>query len=79
MTSIDDVIRLLEAAKSTGNEPKIRKSATPKKKKKKVSSYRRKYSAAFKKLQPKYKTKSGKWKKDGFKRCAAAARRMAKK
>lgn len=77
MTSIDDVIRLLEAAKNTPKESK--KAAAPKKKKRKVSTYQKKYGAAFKKLAPKYKTKAGKWKKDGFKRCAAAARRMAKK
>ena len=77
MTSIDDIIRLLEAAKSTPT-----KVAAPKKSKKtkrKVSGYQKRYGAAFKKLAPKYKTKAGKWKKDGFKRCAAAARKAAKK
>ena len=77
MTSIDDIIRLLEAAKNTPTESK--KAAAPKKKKRKVSTYQKKYGAAFKKLAPKYKTKAGKWKKDGFKRCAAAARKAAKK
>ena len=80
MTSIDDVIRLLEAAKNTTpgvTTPKKGTSTT--KKKRKISNYQKKYGAAFKKLAPKYKTKSGKWKKDGFKRCAAAARRVAKK
>jgi hypothetical protein len=79
MTSIDDVIRLLEAAKNTEPSRAKPKNQVPKKKKRKVSTYQRKYGAAFKKLAPKYKTKAGKWKKDGFKRCAAAARRMAKK
>ncbi len=78
MTSIDDVIRLLEAAKNSGS-PGQKKTKTQAKKKRKVSTYQKKYGAAFKKLAPKYKTKAGKWKKDGFKRCAAAARRMAKK
>ena len=77
MTSIDDVIRLLEAAKATPT--KSLKAAAGKKKKRKVSSYQKKYGAAFKKLAPKYKTKAGKWKKDGFKRCAAAARKVAKR
>ena len=77
MTSIDDVIRLLEAAKATPT--KSLKAAAGKKKKRKVSSYQKKYGAAFKKLAPKYKTKAGKWKKDGFKRCAEAARKVAKK
>ena len=77
MTSIDDIIRLLEAAKNTPT--KSLKAAAPKKKKRKASAYQKKYGAAFKKLAPKYKTKAGKWKKDGFKRCAAAARKAAKK
>ena len=50
-----------------------------KKAKRKVSAYQKRYGAAFKRLAKKYKTKSGKWKKDGFKRCAAAARKEAKK
>ena len=77
MTSIDDVIRLLEAAKNTPSKVDTKKN--PAKKKRKVSGYQKRYGAAFKKLAPKYKTKAGKWKKDGFKRCAAAARRVAKK
>ena len=81
MTTIDDVIRLLEAAKGTEKKAvrshKVR--AERPKPKRIVSAYQKRYGAAFKKLAPKYKTKAGKWKKDGFKRCAAAARRMAKK
>jgi len=77
MTSIDDIIRLLEAAKNTPTESM--ETAAPKKKKRKVSGYQKRYGAAFKKLAPKYKTKAGKWKKDGFKRCAAAARKVAKR
>lgn len=78
MTSIDDIIRLLEAAKNTPSAS-TRASTAPKKKKRKVSAYQKKYGSAFKKLAPKYKTKAGKWKKDGFKRCAAAARKVAKR
>ena len=46
--------------------------------KKRVSKYHKKYGRAFKKLAPKYKKKNGYWKKNGFKRCAAAARRACK-
>lgn len=38
----------------------------------------RAYGKAFKRLESKYKKKSGGWKKDGFKRCAAAARKAIK-
>ena len=47
--------------------------------KRKVSSYHKKYSMEFKRLSPKFKKKNGSWKKDGFKRAAAAARKAAKK
>lgn len=43
----------------------------------KVSAYSLKYGRAFKKIQSKYKTKAGKWKKDGFKRCQKAAHALA--
>lgn len=47
--------------------------------KRKVSAYNRKYKAAFKKVAPRYKLKSGKWKAGGFKRAVSEAHRMAKK
>lgn len=47
--------------------------------KRKVSAYNRKYKAAFKKVAPRYKLKSGKWKAGGFKRAVREAHRMAKK
>ena len=80
MTSIDDVIRLLEAAKgSSSPSPKSTKSRKAPPKKRKASAYQKRYGAAFKRLAPKYRKKSGGWKKDGFKRCAAAARKVAKR
>lgn len=85
MTSIDDVIRLLEAAKgTTSSRPKRTttrkgKSNSSRSTKRKASAYSKRYGRHFKQLAPKYKKKNGQWKKDGFKRCAAAARRMAKK
>jgi len=82
LTTIDDVIRLLEAAKSAGQaveDVKAPSKPVAKKAKRKASAYSKRYGAAFKRLAPKYKTNAGKWKKDGFKRCAAAARKEAKK
>jgi len=37
------------------------------------------YARAFKKMAPKHKKKNGGWKKNGFKNCAAAARKEVKK
>jgi hypothetical protein len=53
-------------------------AATPKKKRK-ASAYSMRYSRAFKKVQGKYKLKSGAWAKDGFKRAQKAAHALAKK
>jgi len=50
-----------------------------KKASRKVSDYHKKYGRAFKRLASRFKKKNGSWKKDGFKRCAAAARKEAKK
>lgn len=69
--NVDDVTEgMLEAEAVTG---------TPAKRKGRVSQYNKRYGKAFKQLAPKYKKADGSWKKDGFKRCAAAARAMARK
>lgn len=46
-------------------------------KKRKISAYNRKYKAAFKRVAPRYKLKSGKWKAGGFKRAVKEAHRIA--
>ena len=45
----------------------------------KSSAYQRRYKAAFKKIAPKYKLKSGRWKKNGFRTAVRQAHKMAKK
>ena len=50
-----------------------------KKAKRKASAYSIKYGKAFKKVAGKYKLKSGKWAKDGFKRAQKAAHKLAKR
>ena len=49
-------------------------AARPKRKK---SAYNRRYAAAFKKVQKKFKKKNGGWMKDGFKRAQREAHRIA--
>lgn len=49
------------------------------KKPRKASAYNRRFSAAFKKCQRRFKKKSGGWKKDGFKHCQAAAHKLARR
>lgn len=71
--------RLLAAIDERVGVPLIgRDSRRLKAPKKRVSAYHKKYGREFKKLAPKYKKKNGSWKKNGFKRCAAAARRKCK-
>ena len=43
------------------------------------SKYSRPYKREFRKIAPRFKTKSGKWKKGGFKSAVRAAHRATKK
>lgn len=43
----------------------------------KASAYNRRYKAAFKKVAPRYKLKSGKWKAGGFRRAVKEAHKLA--
>lgn len=47
--------------------------------KRKASAYSKKYGKAFKKVAHKYKLKSGRWAKNGFKRAQKEAHRLAKR
>lgn len=47
--------------------------------KRKASAYNKRYAKAFKRIQNDFKKKNGQWQKNGFKRAAAAARKLAKK
>ena len=48
-------------------------------KKKRSSAYSRRYKANFRKVAPRFKMKSGKWKKNGFKSAVKLAHKMSKK
>jgi len=81
MLTVDEYLalrRLLDSAKeSEGSQLSIEGPENPSGKRRKVSSYNRKYKAAFKKVTPRYKLKSGKWKKNGFRSAVKAAHKMA--
>jgi len=47
--------------------------------KKRSSAYSRRYKANFRKIAPRYKLKSGKWKKNGFRSAVRLAHKMSKK
>ena len=81
--SVEEYLRLLEVVNRDSNPSatdQMIRAPTPveiTKAKRKVSPYNRKYRAAFKKVAPRYKLKSGKWKKNGFKTAVKAAHKMA--
>lgn len=52
-------------------------TSSPKRRKRKVTAYQKKYKAAFKSIAPKHKLKNGKWKKGGFKAAVKAAHKQA--
>ena len=82
MSSIEDVIRLLEAARDHGAaSPKAAPSKPSKKTavKRKPSAYSKKYAKAFKQIAPKHKKKSGGWKTGGYKRAVKQAHAKAKR
>ena len=56
-------------------EPDNNQVTKPKRK----TAYQRKYKKAFKKIAPKYKLRSGKWKKGGFKTAVKLAHKEARK
>ena len=47
--------------------------------KRRASAYQRRYKANFKKISKRFKLKSGKWKKNGFKMAVKMAHKMSKK
>lgn len=46
--------------------------------KRKASAASKRYGRAFKKVAPRYKLKSGRWKKNGFRSAVRAAHKLAK-
>jgi len=89
--TIDEYLDLLDDARKlhrSGKEVLSRGRSLSKKAKKlgkktprsmPKGGYHARYGKAFKSLSSKFKKKNGSWKKNGFKRCAAAARKVAKK
>lgn len=66
-------------SKGAATPRKAAKASSPKKAPRKASAYSKRYGAAFKKVAKQHKTKSGSWKKGGFKRAQKAAHKLAKK
>ena len=72
------------AATQTSSKKAVSTSRRPSPKaasktKRKPSAYNKRYATALKKIQHKHKTKSGSWKKDGYKKAVKEAHRLAMK
>ena len=61
--------REIEGMQSTVSMPKKRKT----------TAYQRRYKANFKKVSKRFKLKSGKWKKNGFRSAVKLAHKMSRK
>jgi len=78
MLTVDEYMalrRLIDSERESEGSAITEQAPTPKRRR--SSAYSRKYRAAFKKVAPKYKLKSGKWKVNGFKAAVRAAHKMA--
>lgn len=75
--SMDEYLSLLGGVAMMDAPAAAEPGVTPMKKKR-STAYQRKYKANFKKIAPRYKMKSGKWKKNGFKNAVKEAHRMSR-
>lgn len=76
--SMDEYLALLNGISMDSSPSPILEDA-PMPKKKRSSAYSRRYKANFRKIAPRYKLKSGKWKKNGFRSAVRLAHKMSKK
>jgi hypothetical protein len=75
--SMDEYLSLLGGV-AMMDAPAATEPGVPLQTKKRSTAYQRKYKANFKKIAPRYKMKSGKWKKNGFKNAVKEAHRMSR-
>ncbi len=79
--TMEEYLALLSGmSEMTGEQsPVSAETNLARKNKKKSSAYSRRYKANFRKVAPRFKMKSGKWKKNGFKSAVKLAHKMSKK
>lgn len=85
--SMEEYQALLASIMDMGLDPvtanaramEIARETEPAKRKSKSTKYSRTYKREFRKIAPRFKTKNGKWKKDGFKAAVKAAHRATRK
>ena len=76
--TMEEYLQLINGLTSDMPEKMEEVAARPKPKRR-TSAYQRRYKANFKKIATRFKLKSGKWKKGGFKAAVKMAHKMSKK
>lgn len=75
--TMEEYLQLLNGLSGSMDMPSDAPAEMPKKKR--SSAYQKRYKANFRKIAPKFKLKSGKWKKNGFRAAVKMAHKMSKK
>jgi len=76
--TMEEYLQLLNGLTSDMGAPETVPGIEPKPKRR-ATAYQRRYKANFKKIAPRFKLKSGKWKKNGFRSAVRLAHKMSKK
>ena len=76
--TMEEYLQLINGLNSEMPMDQVQVQAEPKPKRR-TTAYQRRYKSNFKKIAPRFKLKSGKWKKNGFKMAVKLAHKMSKK
>ena len=76
--TMEEYLQLLNGLSSDMAMDQVPVQPEPKPKRR-TTAYQRRYKANFKKIAPRFKLKSGRWKKGGFKAAVKLAHKMSKK
>ena len=76
--TMEEYLQLINGLNSEMPMDQVQVQAEPKPKRR-ATAYQRRYKSNFKKIAPRFKLKSGKWKKNGFKMAVKLAHKMSKK
>ena len=76
--TMEEYLQLINGLTSDPAQMPEMVEASPKTKRR-TSAYQRRYKANFKKIASRFKLKSGKWKKGGFKAAVKMAHKMSRK
>lgn len=82
MLTVDEYMalrRLIDSEKESEGESIADRTENQAQPKKKVSAYARRYKAAFRRIAPTYKLKSGRWRTGGFRKAVKLAHKEARK